>query len=415
MLKSELLEIIANGKNSGIEFTRDDIRPEQLAKEIVALANFQGGRIILGVNDDGTLAGIQRDRLEEWVMNVVRDKIHPLLLPFYEEIKIDGKTTVAVITFPPGVSKPYVLREGGAEKIYIRIGSTSQLATREQQMRLFELGGMLHTELMPVPRTDKDCLDDARLQNYLKDILNDPEPPQTPLEWEKRLLGLGFLVEAGDKVYCSVAGLILFGKSPRSHLRQAGLRIFAFENADKEYRALLDVILDGPLVGRWDITKFGKKLIDGGIIERFIEQTSPFLSQEASEIDGNFRREKIWFYPMDAIREVIVNALAHRDWTRFVDIEVGIYSNRVEVISPGTLQNSMTISKMIAGQRSPRNPIIMEVLRDYGYVDFRGMGVRTKVIPLMKQFNQTTPIFEATEDYLKTVLPKKPSNAHASA
>lgn len=67
----------------------------------------------------------------------------------------------------------------------------------------------------------------------------------------------------------------------------------------------------------------------------------------------------------------------------------------------------MTVSKMIAGQRSPRNLLIMEILRDYGYVDARGMGVRTKVIPLMKQLNQTEPIFEATEDYLKTVLPRK--------
>ncbi|MEA3385897.1 MAG: ATP-binding protein, partial [Thermodesulfobacteriota bacterium] len=65
---------------------------------------------------------------------------------------------------------------------------------------------------------------------------------------------------------------------------------------------------------------------------------------------------------------------------------------------------------MIMGQRLSRNPIIMEVLRDYGYVDSRGMGVRTKIIPLMKRFNHTEPIFEATEDYLKTVLPGKQSD-----
>ncbi|MEA1867718.1 MAG: ATP-binding protein, partial [Thermodesulfobacteriota bacterium] len=65
---------------------------------------------------------------------------------------------------------------------------------------------------------------------------------------------------------------------------------------------------------------------------------------------------------------------------------------------------------MIMGQRLSRNPIIMEVLRDYGYVDSRGMGVRTKIIPLMKRFNYTEPIFEATEDYLKTVLPGKQSD-----
>ncbi|MCI0556771.1 MAG: ATP-binding protein, partial [Anaerolineae bacterium] len=141
MFKAELFEIIANGENSGVEFKRDDIRPEQLAKEIVALANFQGGRVLLGVEDDGTIAGIQRDNLEEWVMNVIQDKVHPLILPFYEEIKIDEDSTVAVISLPQGISKPYVVRDGGAEKVYIRVGSTSRLATREQQMRLFELGG----------------------------------------------------------------------------------------------------------------------------------------------------------------------------------------------------------------------------------------------------------------------------------
>ncbi len=77
-------------------------------------------------------------------------------------------------------------------------------------------------------------------------------------------------------------------------------------------------------------------------------------------------------YPLNALREWVINACAHRDWTRFVDIEIGVYANRLEIISPGALQNSMTIEKMKAGQRSPRNPIIVEILRDYGYVDARG-------------------------------------------
>jgi ATP-dependent DNA helicase RecG len=84
-----------------------------------------------------------------------------------------------------------------------------------------------------------------------------------------------------------------------------------------------------------------------------------------------------------------------------------VYSDRLELTSPGILQNSMTIEKMVAGQRSPRNPLMVEVLRDYGYVDARGMGVRTKIIPLMKQINLTDPKFELTDDYLKTILYKK--------
>lgn len=71
MRSEDILELIANGENSAVEFKRDDLRPEQLAREIVALANFQGGRVLLGVEDDGTISGIQRPDLEHWVMDTV--------------------------------------------------------------------------------------------------------------------------------------------------------------------------------------------------------------------------------------------------------------------------------------------------------------------------------------------------------
>ncbi|MDO5667366.1 MAG: ATP-binding protein [Alcaligenaceae bacterium] len=404
MLKTELLEIITNGENSGIEFKRDDIRPEQLAKEVVAMANFQGGRILLGVEDDGSITGIQRADLEKWVMNVFQSKIHPMILPFYEEVKLDDDKIIAVVSFSLGISKPYVLRHDGKEEIYIRIGTTSRLAIREQQMRLFELGGMLHTEAMPVPRTDINSLDDARLVNYIRDILCDPDVPQSPEAWQTRLLALGFLTEAAGNLCCTIAGLLLFGKSPRRYLKQAGLRVMAFHGEDKEYQAVLDEIIDGPMVGRFDVEQADKRLIDGGIIERFMQIMTPFISQEAGEVNQSLRRETQWFYPLEAVRETLINALAHRDWTRFVEIEVSAYSDRLEIISPGALPNSMTVEKMKAGQRSPRNTIVMEVLRDYGYVDYRGMGVRTKIVPLTKALSGKEPEFELTEDYLKTVL-----------
>lgn len=403
MTEKELTEIITNGENSGVEFKRDDLRPEQLGKEIVALANFQGGKILLGVDDDGTISGIQRENLEEWVMNIFQEKIHPMILPFYEEVLINNKK-VALISFPQGISKPYVLRDKGREEIYIRVGSTTRLATREQQMRLFELGGVLHSEMMPVAKTDFSSLDEVRLLNYIKDFLRDPDIPRTTEEWEKRLLGLGFLTEDAGKIYCTVAGLILFGKYPRDFFKQAGIRVMVFSGIDKSYQAQLDKLLDGPILGRWDIRDNQKKLIDGGLIERLIDTIGPFIFYEANEVNSELRVERKWLYPLEAIRESLVNALAHRDWTRFIEIEVVVYQDRLEILSPGSLPNSMTIEKMKAGQRSPRNTIITEVLRDYGYVDNRGMGVRTKIIPLSKQYSGKEALFEASEDYLKTTL-----------
>ena len=410
MLRSELLEIIANGENSGVEFKRDDIRPEQLGKEIVALANFQGGIILLGVEDDGSISGIQRENLQEWVMDTVfATKVHPMILPFYEEIVMPDGKRVAVITFPQGTTKPYVLRHNHREEIYIRVGSVSRLATREQQARLFACGGILHPEILPVAGTSFASLDHERLKDYLKNVISDPEVPESDSDWMRRLLGMGFMTAVSDThTVCTIAGLLLFGIAPRKFIRQAGIRLMVFNGITKEYKSLMDEVVDGPLVGRWAIDEEGTRiLVDHGVIDTFAEMIRPFIAMDEDEIGQDMRRSKHWAYPWEAIREAVINAIAHRDWTRFVDIETTVYSDRLEIVSPGVLQKAMTIEKMIAGQRSPRNPIIVEVLKDYGYVDARGMGVRTKIIPLMRQYNQTEPVFETTDDYLKTTLPKR--------
>lgn len=87
--------------------------------------------------------------------------VHPMILPFYEEIKMEQDGRVAIISFPSGISKPYVLRHKGREEIYIRVGSPSRPATREQQAQLFAVGGLFYTELMPVPGTSMAPLDQA--------------------------------------------------------------------------------------------------------------------------------------------------------------------------------------------------------------------------------------------------------------
>ncbi|NBB80460.1 MAG: winged helix-turn-helix transcriptional regulator [Verrucomicrobia bacterium] len=405
MLKKELQQIIKNGENSGIEFKRDDVRPEQLAKEVVAMANLNGGRLLIGVEDNGDVSGITRPDLEAWIIDTVFGRyIHPTIIPFYEEVQWDAEKRVAAITFTTGAGKPYVVRSKDREDIYVRLGSQSRLATREQQARLFSSGGLLHSELLPVPGTTMETMDLVRIENYLKVILNDPDIPNSAAAWEERLLNLGFLVNSTDgKSACTMAGLVLFGVKPRRFLKQSGMRLVVYQGGDKEYKALLDRVLDAPLLGRWSQQAGKKELVDHGLIEEFIEALRPFIYEEGSDIDPNLRREGRWKYPLEAIRETVINAFIHRDWTRSVEVEVNLYADRLEVVSPGALPNSMTVDKMIAGLRSPRNPILVEVLRDYGYVDARGMGVRTKIIPLMRA-GGSEAVFEASEDYLRTVL-----------
>ena len=413
MTKSELLELIANRESSGVEFKRDDLRPEQIAKEIVALANFRGGRLLLGVEDDGSISGVQRGDLERWVMDTVfRRYVHPMIQPFYEEIRIDDRRGVAVITITQGSTKPYVVRHQGQEQVYVRMGSTSQLASREQQMRLFSTGGLLYAESLPVSGSGLRDLSKERLGDYLTRVLRLADVPASDAEWSERLCDLGFLVEEeGRPVVCSIAGLVLFGYRPRRLLRQAGVRWMAFKGDDKAYDALDDQVIDGPLVALWrEVPGGGREIVEKGLIERLADAMRPFLSEEAGEIDDSMRRERRWHYPLEALREAVVNAVTHRDWTRYEEIEVARYVDRVEVLSPGALQNSMTVQKMIAGRRSPRNLLISDVMRDLGYADARGMGVRNKIIPLLQERNGVAPEFEANEDHLRLTMRRGPAD-----
>lgn len=335
--------------------------------------------------------------------------VHPLILPFYEEVALDDGKRVAVISLTLGVAKPYVVRNKDREEIFIRVGSTSRLATREQQARLFESGGMLHAEMLPVSGSGFGDLDQARLTDYLVNIAGDQIAPQTDEAWEQRLKGLGFLVERSNgPSVCTIAGLVLFGRSPRRLIRHAGVRWMSFAGLDKQYQAQDDTVLDGPMVALWDgRADEARSIVEDGLIERLAARMQPFISEEGADINLGLRREPAYRFSFDAVREALLNAFVHRDWTRPIEVEVVNYADRLEVTSPGAMQNSMTVEKMLAGQRSARNPIIVEIMRDYRYVDSRGMGVRRKIVPLTRDYSGKDPIFDLTDDYLRVTIPAR--------
>lgn len=406
MLSCHLPEILANGENSGIEFLPEAIEPAGLAMHVVAMANLKGGSILLGVEDDGSISGIQRPDLEHWVMDTVFGRyVHPLILPYYEVVSLDDGKRVAVITLTEGTAKPYVVRDAPREEVYVRVGSTSRRATREQLARLFESGGMLHAELLPISGTALNDLDRARLEDYLLRVVGEPTAPADEGAWHQRLIGLGLMVARDDGApVCSIAGLALFGHSPRQKMRYAGVRWMSFNGVDMSYQAQDDSVVDGPLVALWT-GDHGQPPVGDGLIEHLSSRMKPFIEVQSDELQNGLRRNTGLRFAAEAVREAMVNALVHRDWTRPVEVEIVNYADRLEVTSPGALQNSMTIEKMLAGQRSARNPAIMEVMRDYGYVEQRGMGVRRKIVPLTRDFTGRDAVFEATDDFVRVTLP----------
>ena len=391
MKRSKLAELIASGEDSGLEFKSDRISPAQLACEMAALLNLEGGHVLLGVEDDGTVTGLSRPRkdVEEWVMEVSGTEIQPATIPFWEVVQWDHDTAVGIVSLPANApDKPYKAKAGATWSTKVRAGTTTRDATREEEERLYQQSGGLRYGLKPVLGTGIDSLDALRLRDYFTNVLEGEALDDDDREgWEVLLSNLELVTRTGGRVTATIDGMLLFGRNTRRKLPQSGIRAICYVGEEPDYATRADEVLAGPLV---PLRARDGSFVELGLVDRawdFVRRnTTP-----TARIEG-MRRIDRWEFPEVVVREAVANALVHRDYSIFgTDIMLVIYSNRLEVLSPGGLPSTITTSKMKSGMRYARNQHLVNVLRDYGYVDARGMGVRNKMVPGMRAHNGTEP------------------------
>ena len=397
MTKAERIELIRNDENSGLEFKRDDIAAPRLAAEMVGLLNLRGGHILLGVEDDQTVSGLTRDprKAEEWVMEVARTHIQPAIIPYWETIRWDGQTVVGIVSLSKDApDKPYKAKKGSAWVTKVRVGTTARDATREEEARLYQQSGRIEYGLKPVPGAEATILDHRRLRDYFErvlqwEVLGDPQSE----EWRTQLINLDLAVSTHRRAAPAVNGVLLFGSNPKRFIPQCGIRAICYAGEEPDYATRADEDLRGPLVPLCDRT--------GSVVEPgLVDQAWDFVRRNTTptaRLEGP-RRVDRWEYPQSVIREAVTNALVHRDYSiAGTDITFNIFSNRLEIRSPGRLPNTVTPEGMKSGMRYARNQTLVNVMRDYGYVDARGMGVRNKIIPGMRAHNATEPDLEDRE------------------
>ncbi|MCX6844298.1 MAG: putative DNA binding domain-containing protein [candidate division WOR-3 bacterium] len=406
MTKTELLETIRNGESSGVEFKRDVTDNRALAQELVAFANLEGGRVLMGVDDDGTVVGISRPDLEEWVMTTCRDKIRPEIIPYYELLRdVEPGKSVAVIQIVRGLAVHHVWHNNH-RTYYIRVGSQSREASPEELERLFQQRGAFRLELRPVPGSSLTDLDIRRLADYFGRVRQQPAPTATDdASWTQLLVNTEFLSREAEATPATVAGLLLFGLHPNRFLPQGGISAAAYAGTEKDYATQERASLRGPLT-----PLFGESgLVENGLVEQAIEFVRRNTVTTAS-LEGGARRVERREYPDEAIREAVVNALVHRDYLlSATDIELSMYTDRLEVVSPGRLPNGITPERMRIGCRAARNQLIKDVMRDYGYLEHMGMGIPRKVIKSMREHNGTEPdLIEDGERFIVRLWKKPP-------
>ena len=383
--RTELLEIIANGENSGIEFKQDVLQHHELAKELVAFSNFEGGMVLLGVDDDGSVIDLTRDHLEEWVMTACRDKIRPGIIPFFEVIRdVEPGKNVAIVRVPRGLDV-HSKWHNNRNTYYIRVGTQSREPTQEELSRLFQQRGTFRAELRPISGATASDLDHRRLKDYFGRVRQQDVPEDDDeAEWQTLLVNTEIMVEGG----VTLSGMLMFGKMPNRFLPQAGIDAVVFPGTEKDYAVRERTELRGPMTPLLDTNG---ELIEASLVEQALDFVKRNTGVTAALENGARRVEKPT-YPPEVIREAVVNALIHRDYLLSnTDIELAIYQDRMEIVSPGRLPNGITPERMRAGIRAARNQLLKDVMRDYGYLEHMGMGIPRKIIKGMREHNNTEP------------------------
>ena len=343
-------QLLASPEGKTLEFKRDLSSPQPILRTLAAFANTAGGTLIIGRADDGGIIGID-DVLaeEERLANLIADSIAPAMMPEIEAITVQDKSLLLVrVAHWPG---PFYLKaKGPTEGVYVRLGSTNRKADAAMLEELKRLHHNSAFDQQPCSGTPESALDALAVRRWFsgKDRIMDAAA----------LESLGILVRHGGGRLASNGGMILFGKeSLREHsFPDARISCARFRGRDKS-----------EFIDRQDMNGLLDALVD---VPKFIARNTRL----ASRIEG-MQRQDIPEYPAVAIREALVNAVAHADYAATgMRIFVSIFSDRLEIQSPGMFPFGMTMEDFKSGVSRIRNRVISRVLHEVGMMEQWGSG-----------------------------------------
>ncbi|MCZ2202176.1 RNA-binding domain-containing protein [Cylindrospermopsis raciborskii] len=375
-----IIELINQGENSSVEFKRSDVKLDSLCKEIIAFSNSSGGVVLIGVDDDGTILGVESDRnYEEWVVNIARNNIIPPVNIQSREVVWDGKKIV-VVEVPKGKDRPYQDNSG---RFYIRIGSTNRIASLNELMRLFQQSGLYHFDVTAVDNTSPSYLNHNAIDRYFHSY----DVHYMEMEQEEKITLLKNTDIIAENEQVTVGGLLVFGINPQ--------RIF--HNASISFAHFLGDTISEELID--------KKNIEGSLpdqVQAALQIIKNNILTPSSILET--RRDERIKYPDKVFRELIVNACVHRNYSITGSrIRIFMFHNRIEFMSPGKLPNTVTIDKLRFGVSYSINPVIVKFMENLRYIDKLGRGL-PMVYQEAKKIGKDVLFEEIGEEFKVTLL-----------
>lgn len=381
----DLWQAIKNGRNSDLDWFGEQTPTVTVASTMTAMANSQGGTILMGVHGPtGSALGVRDaqatiDRVLQAALSIEPTLIIPL-----PRVVILKSQAVVVVNVPPGMPHVYAvdgryLRREGSENIPLKPAELRRL--------IFERGeASFETEVATGAHLED--IDWDKAEAYISSLSGIGDKDTRGI-----LTRRGCLTLTHGELRPTHAGILLFGKDPQRFIRSAEITAARFAG-----ESMSDTF------SRQDIL---------GTLPDQIRRAETFLVdhlRKGVHLRHTMARLENFEYPLEAARELVVNAVAHRDYSIAGDgIRLFLFRNRMEITSPGGLAGPVTIAN-IKDERFSRNPAIVQVLSDMGFIERLGYGV-DRVIDLMRLQKLQEPEFVETSGGFRVVL----RNAAAAA
>lgn len=368
-------DIIKNKEGQLFDRKGSRINYDSLADSIIGFTNADGGVIIIGVETDKAVSGV-----EDWEAIVPRiRKITTTLIspPIRVEIKNlscknykEESSNILLIEIPQSAE----VHSNSKDEVFLRIGEENKKLNHDQRLLLLDNKGNKSFELQDATGSSLADIDEDCMQEY-KEALK-----LSSIQTEELLIGRDLARRTNNNLILNTAGILLFGLKPERWIERARIRILRYEGIDEKTGEKFNVIKDVPIYGA--LSKQIKK--SNEVLEGLLRE---FTTLESS---GKFITEPE--YPTLAWQEAIINALIHRSYAmRGADIQIKMFDNRLEILSPGRFPGLVN-EQNIKDTHYSRNPRIARVIAELGFVRELGEGVN-RIFQAINDLNLPEPIF----------------------
>jgi ATP-dependent DNA helicase RecG len=382
----ELLEIAARGEDSRHQFKADVTNQTSLASEIVAFANSGGGRIFIGIDDDGTTHehdAASVHRLNQLIGNASSESVRPAINPSTENVPV-GTGVVIVVTVPDGISKPYMDNTGA---IWVKSGSDKRRVTaREELQRIFQAAQLVHGDDVSVPGTSVADVDLDYFRRFFRARYEQDMDAQgqslAQILSNMRLLNDGLL---------TVSAVLLFGRDPQALQPVFHIKAVCYPGNDIHATTYLD---SADIYGRIQ-TQFEDSL---AFILRNLRR-----EQRGQGVNTTGEVE----IPRIVFEELLANALIHRDYFVSAPVRVFVFDDRIEIISPGHLPNNLTVANIQSGNSNIRNPILTSFATKI--LPYRGLG--TGILRALREYPSIEFVDDRDGNLFRVIVRRQPRPA----